>query len=142
MMGSPYDSSATATPRETEAAVTVRLGPVAATALSASGPDPLPTALLQAIGYYLGAGRESAGWAFPKFLVPDSEPAGTVTASLERTAWDQIVAEAERQGVEPDALLQHAAIFFAAARDAGRLSDRALEQLAREPLSSTRGSTR
>jgi hypothetical protein len=117
----------------------VRLGSLAAQSLSVSGnprPDRLERTLLQAVSYYLGPGKGTPGWAFPSFLVADSEPDGPIAVELERPAWNEILAEAERQGVEPDALLQHAALFFGAARDAGQLTDRIIEDLDREPFGS------
>jgi hypothetical protein len=137
------DTSATADSQATQGVVAVRLGSLAAESLAASAQpraESLKRALAQAVAYYLGPGRDTAGWAFPKLLVPDSEPAGTVTVELDPMAWDQIVAEAERQAVEPDALVQHMTLFFGAARDAGRLTDRLLEGLDRERFGSTRGS--
>ncbi len=114
--------------------VEVRLGGLAAEALSASGrpaPERLERTLAQAIRYYLIEGeKQPPGWAFPTFL-----SAGTPESSLqfeipvERAGWERLGKEAERQGVSPQALLQHAALYFAAARDAGRLTDQLLDVL-------------
>ncbi len=89
---------------------------------------------MQAVAYYVGPGRDATGWSFPTFLLTDSEPTGAVAVRLDALAWDEIVTEAGRQGVEPDALLEHAALFFGAARDAGLLTDRILTDLDREPF--------
>jgi hypothetical protein len=140
-MRTPYDSSATKTPKETREAVTVRLGPMAAEALSASGQpraERLEKTLVQAIAYYVGPARDTTGWAYPKFLVPDSEPAGRMAVRIEGVVWERIAAEAKRQEVEPDALVQHAALFFGAARDAGQLTDQILHELEQKPFSSAR----
>jgi hypothetical protein len=114
----------------------VRLGPIAAKALSGSGQpdqDTIERTLGRAIAYYLGPGRGSAaGWAFPKFLVPAAEPSGSAAVPLGRAAWDEIAIEAERQAIEPDSLVQHAALFYGAARDAGRLPDGDLDGLDQE----------
>ena len=117
---------------------------MAAQALSASGrprPERLEKTLVQAIAYYLGPARDTPGWAFPKFLVPDSEPSGAIAVCLDPLAWEEITVEAARQGVEPDALVQHSALFFGAARDAGQLTDRILADLERRPFGSSRRST-
>jgi hypothetical protein len=117
----------------------VTLDRFAAKALSAAG-DPQPArlerTLAQAIRYYLiDADLKPPGWAYPGFLPGD---AGADAASpgfevpLERSIWGQLRREAERQGVEPDSLLQHAALYFAAARDAGRLTGELLEVLERD----------
>jgi hypothetical protein len=135
--GTPNDTSATSSPQRAIAAIAVRLGPMAAQALSASGtprPERLERTLVQAIAYYVGPGRGTAGWAFPKFLVTDAEPTGAIAVQLERVAWEEIASEADRQGVEADALVQHAALFFGAARDAGQLTDRILADLERRPF--------
>jgi hypothetical protein len=142
-MGTPYDNSATKAPQEAQDVVAVRLGPMAAEALSASGrpqAERLEKTLVQAIAYYVGPARDTTGWAYPRFLVPDSEPTGRMTVQLELVVWERIAAEAERQAVEPDALVQHAALFFGAARDAGHLTDRILQELDQEPFGPTRSS--
>lgn len=117
---------------------------MAAQALSASGrprPERLEKTLVQAIAYYVGPGRDTPGWAFPKFLVPDAEPSGAIAVGLDPLVWEEITTEAGRQRVEPDALVQHAALFFGAARDAGQLTDRILADLDRRPFGTSHTST-
>lgn len=118
--------------------VVIQLSPIGAKALSASGqpnPDRLAKTLSQSIEYYLlKRDSKSTGWAYPKFLPPgtDSEQGG-VEVPLERGLWDEMALEADRQEVAVDHLLQHAALYFAAARDAGRLTDRIIEVLDETP---------
>jgi hypothetical protein len=122
-----------------ESTLAVTLGQFAARALSASGePDHarLERTLAQAIRYYLiDADARPPGWAYPTFLPADTGAGAAgpgFEVPLERGAWDALCPEAERQGVEPGALLQHAALYFAAARDAGRLTGELLEALEKD----------
>jgi hypothetical protein len=123
--------SATEECRSGPEGVVVPLGQLAAKALSAGQPRPdrLESLLQQTVRFYLGPGRGDAGWAYPKFLELEDDAAATLDIQLEPAAWQELSAEAERQGVAPSALLQHAALYFAAARDAGRLTTRILAQI-------------
>ena len=98
------DSSTGAASRGVVEAITVRLGSLAAESLFQS-PAPLAP-----IGSNAPCCRRSPtprprqgtpGWAFPWFRVADSEPDGPIAVALERPAWNEIVAEAERQGSSP-----------------------------------------
>jgi hypothetical protein len=108
----------------------VVLGGLALTAIG-KGHDDVGSELALAITFYL-SDREAdrPGWTYPSFLPAasaDSEP--TVTVELETQTWDELAAEAERQGVAVDRLAAHAAIYFAAELDAGRITRRILEDL-------------
>jgi hypothetical protein len=87
--------------------------------------------LMQAIRYYL-ADRESgrAGWPYPD-LARDGETGSKVRVkiAIDDSVWRQFSDEADHQGVSTDQLLQHAALYFAADRDAGRLTQRILASL-------------
>jgi hypothetical protein len=109
--------------------VTVRLGGFSAEALSAGSPRPERLDLIvdQAIRFYLRSTRGDAGWAFPKFLGVESGQGPELEVRLDRGPWEQLRAEAARQEVEPEDLLQHATMYFAAARDGGRLTSHILE---------------
>ncbi|HEY5053714.1 MAG TPA: hypothetical protein VII45_09930 [Solirubrobacterales bacterium] len=87
--------------------------------------------MAQAMRYYLadgGSGR--AEWAYPGFLQA-GQADRTVEAQIEidDAVWDAFSDEADRQGVPTDQLLQHAALYFAADRDAGRLTQRIADDL-------------
>jgi hypothetical protein len=72
--------------------------------------------------------------ALPGFL-PDEEEAGervTLELEIDSAVWTDFEREAERQGVSPQRLAEHAVLYFAADRDAGRITQRILDDLADE----------
>lgn len=78
-----------------------------------------------AIRYYLaerGSGR--AAWPYPRFMDRRRDANSTAEARfcIEASVWDDLFAEAARQVVAPDDLLQHVVLFFLAERDAGRVA--------------------
>jgi hypothetical protein len=84
-----------------------------------------------ALRCYLGdRGRERPAWPYPSFL-RGSETQGdiTVQVELEEDLWHGFEKEAVAQGVEVDQLAEHAAFYFAAGLNAGRLTERILEDL-------------
>jgi len=89
--------------------------------------------LMLAIRYYLAdrdAGR--AGWAYPGFVRDGHDGAETkVRASIDDAVWAEFSLLAEQQDVSTDQLLQHAVLYFAADRDAGRVTERIAEGLER-----------
>lgn len=119
-------------------AVQVKLGPLAAHSLAASGePDPERLSQLapRAVRFYLGDGNngnEQAGWRYPSFLDRPQVDGDGRDVSLPDDLWQELRAEAERQEVSPEDLLQHAAFYYGAARDDGRLTQRIAEELSRE----------
>jgi hypothetical protein len=87
--------------------------------------------LVQAIRYYL-ADRDSgrAGWPYPDFVLDgDSGEEKTVRIVVDGAVWGEFSQEAARQGISTDQLLRHAALYFAADLDSGRLTQRILEGL-------------
>jgi hypothetical protein len=113
---------------------TVAIGTLAAEALSAGPPRPerLDAVVAQAIRFYLRPESGEAGWAYPKFLDGaggdgDGGRGEGVEVHVERSLWEELGSEARRQEVDEAELLQHAAMFYAAARDGGRLTTRILE---------------
>jgi hypothetical protein len=116
--------------------VQVKLGALAAHSLAASDdPDPERLTLLlpRAIRFYFEE-REGGqpGWRYPSFLDDGAAANGGRAVSLPEDLWQQLQAEAERQGVDPEDLLQHAAFYYGAARDEGRLTRRIAEELSQE----------
>ena len=91
----------------------------------------LGRSLTQAIRYYLGdkdSGR--AGWLYPSFGRDGND--GQVVElriSIDAVIWDDFSTEADRQGVSTGQLVQHAALYFAADRDSGRLAQRIVSDL-------------
>lgn len=114
----------------------VKLGPLAAHSLAASD-DPDPDRLSQlaprAIRFYLGDGGQP-GWPYPSFLDGNAEALDGegIEVSLADDLWLQLQAEAERQEVSAEDLLQHAAFYYGAARDEGRLTEQIAAELKRE----------
>jgi hypothetical protein len=84
-----------------------------------------------AILYYLGdGGSDRPAWAYPEFL-RGSEVRREVSVELELRGdlWRDFEAQATRQGVTVEQLAEHAAFYFAAELDAGRVTERILEDL-------------
>jgi hypothetical protein len=116
-------------------AVEVAIGDLAAKALAANS-DPadrrLSLLLPRAVRFYLNEkSGEGAGWRYPSFL-PEDGVVKEVTVPLEEGLWGELQAEAERQAVGAEALLQHAAFYYIAARDDGRLTEWILGELVKE----------
>jgi hypothetical protein len=116
--------------------VEMKLGDFALTLIggpSVDGPA-LSRSLAEAVRYYLtdrDAGR--AGWSYPSFIDEDGDGADhEAQLTIDDATWLEFTAEAERQGVSADQLLQHAVLYFMADRDTGRLTQRILEDLGRE----------
>jgi hypothetical protein len=90
-----------------------------------------PGRLLSAVRCYLGdRGANQAAWPYPAFL-RGSEPQVDVELKLEikDDLWHSFEAEAGRQDVSSQQLLEHAAFYFAAELDAGRITQRILDDL-------------
>ncbi|HWC47886.1 MAG TPA: hypothetical protein VG448_03285 [Solirubrobacterales bacterium] len=72
------------------------------------------------------------GWRYPAFLDRPPVDGDGREVSIPDQLWQELQAEAERQEVSPEDLLQHAAFYYGAARDDGRLTQRIAEELSRE----------
>jgi hypothetical protein len=109
---------------------------LAVRSLSASeDPDPerLSQLLPRAVRFYFEErDGEQSGWRYPSFLDASNGAQDGREVSLPADLWQQLRAEAERQEVSPEDLLQHAAFYYGAARDEGRLTQRIAEELKRE----------
>ena len=86
--------------------------------------------MARAVHIYL-SDRDSGrpGWAYPDFM-RDREVAEEVELKLriDRDLWRRLEEEAERQKVSLQKLLEHAALYAAAEVNAGRLTERILEE--------------
>ena len=86
---------------------------------------------VRAIRHYLSdrdTGR--ADWPCPTFLRDGAGAKGVeLDLAVDDALWRSLEQEAERQGVHVRQLAEHAALYFAADRDAGRLTEHALDQL-------------
>jgi hypothetical protein len=115
-------------------AVHVKLGALAAQSLAASAdPERLTLLLPRAVRFYLEerAGAHP-GWRYPSFFDGGDGAEDGREVDLPDELWQRLRAEAERQQVSPEDLLQHAAFYYGAARDEGRLTRRIAEELQRE----------
>jgi hypothetical protein len=114
--------------------VTVRLSQLAFEALAGEEPSGSPRAPVRtgsAIRIYLGdKSSDRPAWPYPGFL-RGSEAQEDVELELDVDAdlWLQFEAEAGKQAVSAQQLLEHAAFYFAAELDAGRITRRILDDL-------------
>lgn len=84
-----------------------------------------------AVRCYLGdRGTERPAWPYPSFL-RGSETQGDVRVEfeIEEDLWHDFEAEASTQEVSIEQLAEHATFYFAAEANAGRLTQRILEDL-------------
>jgi hypothetical protein len=115
-------------PRRT---VAVGLSQLAFDGLAGEGGTSSAARLQSAVRCYLGdRGANQAAWPYPSFL-RGSEPQVDVRLELEikDDLWQSFEAEAARQDVSPQQLLEHAAFYFVAELDAGRITQRILDDL-------------
>lgn len=94
---------------------------------SAAAPDEME----RAIRFYLGdRGCGRPAWPYPGFL-RESEVQDDVAleASIDEELWRAFEAESGSQGVTVRQLSEHAAIYFVAEMDAGRITQRILADL-------------
>jgi hypothetical protein len=114
--------------------VTVRLSRLAFEALAGEGRDGdprTPGMTESAIRLYLGdKGTGRPAWPYPGFL-RQSQTREDVGLELEidPDVWLQFEAEAEKQSVSAQQLLEHTAFYFAAELNAGRVTQRILDDL-------------
>lgn len=117
--------------------VTVRMSELAFEALAGeeqNGSTRAPGRTETAIRVYLadkGAGQ--AAWPYPGFL-RQSETREDVALELQvdPDLWLQFEAEAGKQSVSAQQLLEHAAFYFAAELEAGRITQRILDDFENE----------
>jgi hypothetical protein len=95
---------------------------------STGDPASLSCSLVQVIRYYL-ADSESRRevWPYPSFLAPPRGPTIDVRINIDRRVWGAFSQEAMRQEASTRQLLQHAALYFVADRDSGRLARRIVD---------------
>lgn len=87
--------------------------------------------LIRAVQFYLNdRDVERPGWRYPRFLC-EQEVGGRkrLELSVDDDLWIEFEAEAERQGVSVGQLAEHAALYFAAELNAGRITERILDEL-------------
>ncbi|HET8954139.1 MAG TPA: hypothetical protein VFN18_00610 [Solirubrobacterales bacterium] len=115
--------------------VSLALSELAVEALTEQGVEAAGEARLEgALRYYVSdKGTERAAWPYPGFL-RGSETREQVRVEIEVDAglWREFGEEAASQGVTVGQLAEHAAFYFAAEVDAGRVTKRILADLERE----------
>lgn len=119
--------------------VDVRLGSFARKALVREengghnvGGEAVSAAAVRAIRCYLeDKGTGGPGWRYPGFRRGDLEKDGKppLHLSIDDRLWKALEAEAESQGVSSQQMIEHAALYFAAEVDAGRMTQRILDDL-------------
>jgi hypothetical protein len=93
-----------------------------------------PLRVESALRCYLGdKGTGRAAWPYPGFLRgSETQRDVEVELSLEAGLWRSFQEEATAQGLSVEQLAEHAVFYFAAELDAGRLTQRILEDLDEE----------
>lgn len=117
--------------------VTVGLGAFAREALKAAEMNGAETAasVVRAIRVYLNdRGNAEPGWAYPALMREQGQLPGTTELELcvDDGLWRSLEEEAATQGVTSQQLLQHAVLYLTAEVDAGRITQRILEDLETE----------
>ncbi len=113
--------------------VRVSVGGLAKRALGGedgSGVDHVAERAERAIRAYLGDKEaERAGWKVPPFARREPAEPVELRLSLDEDLWVAVEAEATAQGVAVEGLVGHAILYYAAEVDAGRITQRILEDL-------------
>jgi hypothetical protein len=112
--------------------VSVEVGEFAVEALAGeagNGAGHVPARVSRAIRIYLGdRGAERPGWRYPGFLRhPDTTVREKLELDVDEELWAEFVAEAGRQGITVEQLTEHAALYLAAEVNAGRITERILD---------------
>jgi len=97
---------------------------------SGHGTEPSSDDVLKVIRFYLREkGSGGTSWSYPD-LLREGSPAEEVEVELdiEDSLWREMRTEAASQGVSVTQLLEHAALYYAAELDAGRLTERILDE--------------
>jgi hypothetical protein len=115
-------------------AVTVNLGRLASQAIGWEEKDGNGHSSLgatEAIRCYLAAkDTPASGWSYPSFLDRRCpEESVELELDIDDALWRSLEAEARRQGVGAEQMLEHAVLYFAAEADAGRITERILGDL-------------
>jgi hypothetical protein len=117
--------------------VTLDLGEFAFKALAGEGDrgrDGISGRLERAIRCYLNdADADRPGWPYPRFLSRRDVGKIEVEFSIDADLWADFQAEAERQSVSARQLAHHAALYYAAELNAGRITERIIDDLEEPP---------
>jgi hypothetical protein len=113
---------------------TVTLGAIASKILGVemlTRGSPSSASAERAIRCYLGDGdTPGPGWAYPSFLRGRGPAEGVeVQLEIDESLWQSLEGEAGSQEVSTEQLLEHAVLYFAAEDNAGRVTQRILEDV-------------
>src|SRR3954452_8682329 len=115
--------------------VRISLGEFASKVLAVGGSSDssVPGSVEQAIRCYLNDKvSRGPGWSYPAFLRGRGPHDGVeLQLSVDDSLWRSLEEEAEDQDVSAEQMLEHAIIYFAAEVDAGRMTERILDDLDR-----------
>lgn len=115
--------------------VTFRLSEFAREALSGEreGGERVATQVARAIRCYLkDKATGGPGWAYPAFLRGKAPSEGPeMELSIEDSLWSSLEREAKSQNVSVQQMVEHAVLYFAAEINAGRVTERILDDLDR-----------
>lgn len=117
--------------------VTISLGSFASKALAAEGKNgrrPSSISVERAIHCYLNDKASAGpGWRFPAFL-RGRAPVEAIELHLEidEGLWTSLEAEASSQDVNVQQMLDHAVLYFVAEVNAGRVTERILDDIGEE----------
>jgi hypothetical protein len=117
--------------------VSFHLGSLALQALAGEKEEkevggPMPSRVVRAIRCYLNdKGSGSPSWRYPSFLAEQERDGGggEMRVSIDEGLWHSLEREAVSQGISPQRMVEHAAFYFAAEVDAGRITQRILADL-------------
>lgn len=113
--------------------VNVRLSEFACEAVAGDDRDPdhVAEAVARAIRCYVGdRGSSGTGWSYPG--LPQADGGGSaveVRLDIDDDLWRALGEEAEKQGASTPQMVGHAALWFAAEVDAGRIAQRVVDGL-------------
>ena len=82
--------------------------------------------------YLSDSGSDKPGWRYPDALREASPDEVELELSLDQGLWRALKAEAGEQGVSVSQLAGHAALYYAAELDAGRITRRILDAVEAE----------
>jgi hypothetical protein len=107
-------------------AVTVSLGRLASQAIGGkenSGNGHASSSAAEAIRCYLTAVATASGWSYPSFLAQRQRDEDVeLSLRIDDGLWKSLEAEAGRQNVSTEQILEHAVLYSAAELDRGRRS--------------------
>lgn len=113
--------------------VAVRLSKLSLTALGAEAGgrrDDVAANLERAVRVYLSDGNLGRpGWTYPEALREARSDDVELELPIEESLWRALKEEAGKQGVSMSHLAGHAALYYAAELDAGRITQRVLDGL-------------